>query len=107
MAQPVEITEATFEEAVLKNSIPVAVDFWATWCPPCKILHPIIEQLADEYDGKVVFAKVDVDSNQALAQNYGIRSIPTVLFFKDGEIKDQVIGALPKEQLKLKIDALL
>ena len=107
MVQPVEVTEETFQESVLNNSMLVLVDFWATWCPPCEILHPIMEQLAEEYDGKAVFSKVDVDKNQALAQKYGIRSIPTILFFKDGEIKDQVIGALPKEQLKPRIDALL
>lgn len=107
MAKPVEVTEATFQDTVLKSATPVVVDFWATWCPPCKILHPIVDQIANDYEGRVAVCKVDVDQNQSLAQKYGIRSIPTLLFFKNGEIADQVVGALPKAQLTPKIDALL
>ena len=107
MAKPIEVTEETFQATVLENTLPVIVDFWAAWCPPCKILGPIIEEISDDYDGKVIVCKVDVDKNQSLAQKYNIRSIPTVLFIKGGEIKDQVAGALPKDQLIPKIDALL
>ena len=107
MAKPIEVTEETFQATVLENTLPVIVDFWAAWCPPCKILGPIIEEISDDYDGKVIVCKVDVDKNQSLAQKYNIRSIPTVLFIKGGEIKDQVVGALPKDQLIPKIDALL
>ena len=107
MAKPIEVTEETFQATVLENTLPVIVDFWAAWCPPCKILGPIIEEISDDYDGKVIVCKVDVDKNQSLAQKYSIRSIPTVLFIKGGEIKDQVAGALPKDQLIPKIDALL
>ena len=107
MAKPIEVTDSTFQEKVLGNDKPVVVDFWATWCPPCKILHPIVDQVADEYEGRIVICKVDVDQNQALAQQYGIRSIPTLLFFKGGQVTDQVVGALPKNQLTARIDALL
>ena len=107
MAKPIEITEATFQQLVIESGMPVMVDFWATWCPPCKILHPIIDQISDEYEGRVTVGKVDVDQNQGLAQKYSIRGIPTILFFRNGEVRDQVVGALPKEQLKPKVDALL
>ena len=107
MAKPIEVTEETFQSTVIENTLPVVVDFWAAWCPPCKMLHPILDEIAEDYDSKISVCKVDVDKNQALAGKYGIRSIPTVLFFKGGEIKDQVVGALPKDQLKQKIDALL
>ena len=107
MATPVEVTEATFQSMVIESKLPAVVDFWASWCPPCRILHPIIEQFANDYEGKVAVCKVDVDQNQELARKYSIRGIPTILFFKNGEIKDQVVGALPKEQLKPKIDAML
>jgi len=107
MAKPIEVTEDTFQSSVIENTLPVVVDFWAAWCPPCKILHPILDEIAEDYDGKVAVCKVDVDQNQSLAQKYGVRSIPTVFMFKGGEIKDQVIGALPKEQITAKIDAVL
>lgn len=107
MAKPIEVTDETFQATVLENALPVIVDFWAAWCPPCRILGPIIEEISDDYDGKVFVCEVDVDKNQSLAQKYNIRSIPTVLFIKGGEIKDQVVGALPKDQLIPKIDALL
>ena len=107
MAKPIEVTEDTFQSSVIENTLPVIVDFWAAWCPPCKILHPILGEIAEDYDGKVAVCKVDVDQNQSLAQKYGVRSIPTVFIFKGGEIKDQVIGALPKEQITAKIDSIL
>lgn len=107
MGKVIEVTDDTFQNTVLESQTPVIVDFWATWCPPCRILAPIVEEIAGEYDGRVTVCKVDVDKNQALAQKYGIRSIPTVLFFKNGEVQDQVVGALPKDQLSSKLDALL
>jgi len=107
MAKPIEVTDETFQTTVLENTLPVIVDFWAAWCPPCKILSPIIEEISNDYEGKLIVCEIDVDKNQSLAQKYNIRSIPTVLFIKGGEIKDQIIGALPKDQLVPKVDALL
>jgi thioredoxin 1 len=107
MAKPIEVTETTFQSTVIESALPVIVDFWAVWCPPCKMIAPIIEQIANDYDGKAVVCKVNVDENQILAQKYGIRSIPTILFFKGGQIKDQVVGALPKDQLTSRLDALI
>jgi thioredoxin 1 len=107
MSKPIKTTDDTFKTDVLENSLPVIVDFWAEWCPPCKMITPSLEQIAEEYDGRAVVCKVNVDENQSLAQKYGIRSIPTLLFMKNGEIKDQVIGAIPKEQLTSRLDALM
>ena len=107
MAKPLTVTDDSFDPDVMKNSLPVIVDFWALWCPPCRIIGPILEEIAEEYDGKVVVCKVDVDNNQSLAQKYGIRSIPTILFFKGGEVKDQVIGALPKSEFVSRVDTVL
>ena len=97
----------TFQSTVIDSAQPAIVDFWAVWCPPCKMIAPLIEEIANEYDGKAVVGKVDVDSNQSLAKKYGIRSIPTILFFKNGEIADQIIGAVPKDQLTSRLDALM
>ena len=91
----------------MQSKIPVIVDFWATWCPPCKILAPIFEELAAEYVGKVKFAKLDTDDARAIAQKYSIMSIPTLIVFKGGKEVERMVGALPKEALKEKIDALL
>ena len=107
MAKPIEVNDTTFQSTVIESALPVIVDFWAVWCPPCKMIAPIIEQIADDYAGKAVVCKVNVDENQTLAQKYGIRSIPTILFFKGGEIKDQVVGALPKDQFTSRLDALI
>ncbi|MCB0459376.1 MAG: thioredoxin [Flavobacteriaceae bacterium] len=102
-----EVTDATFSEVVLKSDKPVLVDFWAAWCGPCRMLAPIVEELNSEYDGKVVIAKVDVDSNQEFAAKYGVRNIPTVLIFKGGEIADKQVGVAPKSVYTEKLEALL
>lgn len=106
MAKAIEITDANFEE-VLKSDKPVLVDFWAEWCGPCKMIGPIVEELAGDYEGKAVVGKVDVDSNPAVAQALGIRSIPTLMFFKGGKLVDKQIGAVPKVVLSQKLDAQL
>ncbi len=107
MANLLEVTEANFENEVLKSDVPVLVDFWAVWCGPCKMIAPIVEELAGEYAGKVKVGKCDVDSNQSVAIKYGIRSIPTLLVFKDGEVSGQLVGALPKASIKEKVDEAL
>jgi thioredoxin 1 len=107
MTKPSEITDQQFEEQVLQSDKPTLVDFWAEWCGPCKMIAPIVEELASEYDGKVNFVKLDVDSNPHTALEYGIRSIPTLLIFRDGKVEQQIIGAVPKVALKKKIDAVL
>lgn len=107
MSKEITVTEENFQSTVLESSVPVLVDFWADWCPPCKMIAPILEQIAEEYDGKALVCKLNVDENQALSQKYGVMSIPTLIFFKDGEIKDQAIGALPKDQLVSRLDALI
>ena len=102
-----EITDANFEELVLKSSQPVLVDFWAEWCGPCRMLGPIIEELSSDYDGKAVVGKVDVDSNQQFAAQFGVRNIPTVLIFKDGELVNRQVGVSQKNVYSDYIDALL
>ena len=98
----IAVTDESFAQDVLANERPVLVDFWATWCGPCRMVAPIIDQLAAEYDGKAKVAKLDVDSNQRTASRFNVRSIPTILFFKDGKLIDQIIGACPKPQLEMK-----
>ena len=104
MGKPIEITDANFEEIIASDK-PVLVDFWAEWCGPCKMIGPVVEELAADYDGKAVIGKVDVDSNPAVSAKFGIRSIPTLLVFKGGEIVDKQIGAVPKSVLSQKLDA--
>lgn len=107
MAHPFEITDDTFEQEVLKSDTPVLVDFWAEWCGPCKMIAPIVEELADEYDGKVKFAKIDVDANPRMPMSYGVRGIPTLLIFSGGEPVKQVVGAVPKAVLKKNLEEAL
>ena len=102
-----QITDANFEETVLKSDKPVLVDFWADWCGPCRMLGPIIEELSSDYDGKAIIGKVDVDSNQQFAAQYGVRNIPTVLIFKDGELVNRQVGVSQKNVYSEYIDALL
>jgi thioredoxin 1 len=107
MSKPVNITDDTFEAEVLQSELPVVVDFWATWCGPCKMIAPILEEVATEMDGRVKIAKLDVDTNNKTAGKYNIMSIPSLLFFKKGEIVDQVVGALPKAQLLARLQKVL
>ncbi len=100
----VSVTDKNFDSEVLSSKEPVLVDFHAQWCGPCKMIAPIIEQIAGEYDGKIKVAKLDIDEGQSVASKYAIMSVPTLMLFKDGNVIDQVSGALNKEQLKAKID---
>lgn len=99
MAEPLHLTDDNFQKEVLEASEPVLVDFWATWCGPCRLIAPIIDELAEEYDGTVRVGKVDVDNNQKVAMQYGIRSIPSLLIFKDGKVVATIVGAVPKSQI--------
>ena len=107
MAKPYAVTDTEFSQQVLESETPTLVDFWADWCGPCKMIAPVVEELAAEYDGQIGFAKLDVDANPNTAMQYGVRSIPTLLIFKGGEVADQVIGAVPKSVLKKKLDKVL
>ena len=106
MAKPIEITDSNYSE-ILASGQPVLVDFWAEWCGPCKMIGPIVAQLADDYEGKAVIGKVDVDANPDISVKFGIRSIPTLLIFKNSEIVDKQIGAVPKAVLAKKLEAQL
>ena len=107
MAKPKDVSDATFQTDVLESEVPVLVDFWAPWCGPCRMVAPIVEDLADEYDGKVRFFKLNTDENPRVATELGIRSIPTLLVFKDGAQVGQIVGFRPKGDLKKRLDAAL
>ena len=107
MSEPIALTDENFAQEVLESEIPVLIDFWAAWCGPCRMIAPIVEELSSEYQGKAKICKVDVDSAQKTAADFGIRSIPTLLIFKEGKVADQMIGAVPKEQITDKLDAVL
>ncbi len=100
-----EITDSSFKDTVLNSDKPVLVDFWAVWCGPCRVLGPIIEEIATDFEGKAIVGKVDVDNNQQVSVDYGIRNIPTVLIFKNGEVVDKIVGVAPKEQIAEKLSA--
>lgn len=104
MGNYLEITDSNFEEQVLKSEKPVLIDFWAEWCAPCRMIAPIVEELADDYKDSLVVGKVNVDLNPQISMNYGIRSIPTLLIFKGGKAVDQIIGAVPKKTLVDKLN---
>lgn len=101
------LTNRNFKKEVLESNLPVLVDYWAPWCGPCKMVAPIIEELAKEYEGKIKIGKLNVDENQDIPTQYGIMSIPTLMFFKDGKVTDQIIGVLSKQQLKKKIEEII
>ncbi len=107
MPEPIEVTEDNWDEMVLNAEVPVLVDFWAEWCGPCKMIAPAVHELALEYDGKLNVGKLDVDSSPNIAMKYGIRSIPALIFFKDGQPVHQIVGARPKGALKSEIDKVL
>ena len=106
-AKYVILTDDNFQAEVLESDAPVLVDFWATWCGPCRMIAPVIEQLAGEFEGRAKIAKMDVDHNPGVPMNFGIRSIPTLLFFKDGQVVGQVVGAASKKMLTEKLEALV
>ncbi len=107
MAKPAEVTDAQFETEVLQSPLPVLIDFWAPWCGPCRVIAPVVEELAGTYGGRLKVVKMNVDDNPETPARYGVRGIPNLLFLKDGEVKDQLIGAVPKAQLIRAIDTLL
>jgi thioredoxin 1 len=107
MAKPYEVTDANFATEVIKSDKPVLVDFWAPWCGPCRMVAPIVDELSEEYDGKVKFVKLNTDDNVQTASQFGIRSIPTLLVFKGGEVAGQIVGFRPKSDLKKRLDAVL
>ena len=103
----IEVTDANFEEQVLKSDKLVLVDFWAEWCGPCRMVAPIVKELSEDYAGQLVVTKLDVDNNPEVSMKYGIRNIPTILFFRNGEVVDKQVGAVPKSNLATKVDKLL
>jgi len=105
--KPITITDENFASEVINSTEPVLIDFWATWCGPCKMIAPIVEELAGEFSGKIKIGKLDVDNNQQTSIEYGVRSIPTLLIFKDGKVRDTIIGAVPKSNIVQKLNAVL
>jgi thioredoxin 1 len=107
MSKPIEVDVYSFDDVVLHSDKPVLVDFWATWCKPCLMVAPILDELAEEYDGQVTFTKVDLDQNQKIAANYGIMSIPALIIFKGGEPVANIVGARPKAELKKLVESVI
>ena len=107
MSKPIHVSDAEFQEKVLNSSTPVIVDFWAPWCGPCRMVAPILEELAKEYEGKLVVVKVNTDENPQWAMKYGVQGIPTMLFVKGGELVDRMVGAAPKPFIQVRVDKLL
>ena len=107
MADPIALTDESFEAEVIQSAVPVLVDFWAEWCGPCRMVAPIVDELSQEYEGRLKVGKVDVDSEKKVASEFNIRSIPTLLIFKDGKLADQISGAVPKNHLVEKVEAVL
>jgi thioredoxin 1 len=107
MSAAAQVTDASFEQDVLKSEIPVLVDFWAPWCGPCRMVAPVVEEIAQQYDGKLKVVKVNTDENPTVASNYGIRSIPTLMIFKAGQRVDMVVGAVPKTTLSTTLEKYL
>ena len=107
MNEPININEASFEKAVINSPMPVLVDFWAPWCGPCKMIAPLLDEIAKESDGRFRVTKVNVDDDPALMQRFGIRGVPTLLFFSKGELRDRIVGIAPKKTILDKLDALV
>ncbi len=105
MSKPIVVDDGNFDQTVLQAETPVLVDFWAAWCGPCRMVAPVVEELAEEYEGRISFAKLDVDQNPKTASKYGVMSIPTLLIFKKGEPISQIVGFRPKQELKRSLDA--
>jgi thioredoxin 1 len=104
MAKPVHVTDNTFDAEVFKSDVPVLTDFWAEWCGPCKMIAPILEEIAEEFDGQIKIAKVDVDADNQMAMQFGVQSIPTMILFKNGQPVERLVGAMPKERLLARIE---
>ena len=103
MAKPIEVTDKTFDQVVLQANLPTVVDFWAVWCGPCKMIAPVLEEIAQEYQGQLQVTKLDVDHNNQSAMNYGVMSIPTLILFKNGQPVERIVGFMPKEKLLSKL----
>ena len=107
MSNVIELNDSNLDDEVVKSDLPVLVDFWAEWCGPCKVIAPVIEELALDYDGKVKFGKLNVDDHNQVASEYGVRSIPTLLVFKNGAVVNQIVGAVPKERIAESLDTVI